>query len=121
MSMLVNRIKETISEEVKTYNIKEFVVIDADIVHNIHISIEIMKCENGNYLISESDIEVPSHIESLITPAHLANILITDSIHDWSDEFKELHYHFITTQAINITTLLKVLKYFFTINKYIRS
>jgi len=102
--------------EAELIKIKELLVIDYCIPNTsvtVHLCIE--KTENGNFLITESDIEAP--MKSLLIPKELQEFLMVSDIHDWS-VLNQLHYHIVSTKALTSKQLLKCIKYFFTINQY---
>ena len=118
--MITNGLKENIrklGEEVELLKLRELLVIDYNIPStsvSVHLCIECT--ENGNFLITESDVEAP--VRPLKIPQNLKEFLMVSDVHDWSEELNQLHYHIVSTKALTAKQLLKCIKYFFTINQY---
>lgn len=80
-----------------------------------YICITILKTENGHFLITESDVECP-HRKKLIIPKNIP-LMIRD-VHDWVET---IHYHIVSTRALNMHELKYILLFFRRIYKYFDS
>jgi len=117
MNVLKNLIKKAAMDEVKSLDLKELLVLDYYLPNaNVDVHVCIEETESGKYLITESDIEGPN--KELYIPEKLSSFLIIESVHDWSVDFNELHYHIVSTKALSLEQLLECIKFFFNINMY---
>ena len=122
MSLLIETIRKACEDAcIKTYelDIRE-VVIDTNVKLNsreYNISICVVKTENDNYMIGESDIEIP-HDKKIVIPKYIKEFLMIQDIHDWS-VLKSMHYHIVSTRAVDIKMLKYLLKYLLTIHYHL--
>lgn len=124
---MTNILKHLISSACNEAGIDDFEIIEhcsyitsfsIDIIHNGDVyfeNIEFLECEDSNYLITESDIEV-MHRHPITIPHQLKHFIIKNEVHDW---FNQMHYHIVSIKSINYQQLKKVLNFFLTIYKYV--